>query len=350
MNLLYPLLLPLLLWGMIGCSQQSSNLGPGEERLSPDEAEHTAAMIEAIKAISLERNPTGLVERFNQVKTLGCFDASFEILQDLGKKLEQGIFVSGARYPAQLRFANATQHDDREGDFHGLSIKLQNTPGESLWGAHGHQDFLLNSYPALFAADPGDFRDFIEATRDGQLWRYFVNPTHFYSIGIVLAGRAAIDNPFTIRYWSTTPYRHGDDTKSAVKYSVRPCSEARSAIDVKEHPDFLTDVMLAQLEQAEVCLEFMVQFQTDPKKMPIENASVTWRESDSPFIPLARIYIEQGPKTSEPTASQCESLTFNPWQTSEAHRPLGGINRTRKPIYAGIGRFREEQNQLRSSQ
>ncbi len=336
------------LCALIACSPSYDNLEPGQERLSPDEAENTAAMIEAIKAITLQRNPSGLVERFNQVKTLGCFDASFDVPQELESSLQHGIFVPGASYPAQLRFANATQHDDREDDFHGLSIKLHSTPGTALWGQDGQVDFLLNSYPALFAADPGDFRDFIEATRDGKLWRYFVNPSHFYSLGIVVSGREKIDNPFTTRFWSTTPYRHGSDSTSAVKYSVRPCTAEKIRLEIEEHPDFLTDVMHKHLEQSPVCLDFMAQFQTDPKKMPIENAAVIWKESESPFVSLAKIHIAQQP-TSETTNDNCESLSFNPWQTLEAHRPLGGINRTRKPIYAEIGRFREQQNQLRTS-
>lgn len=73
-------------------------------------------------------------------------------------------------------------------------------------GEPGQQDFLLNSYPVLFAADPGDFLDFIEASRDGRLWRYFINPGHFYSLGIVLKGREEIENPFAIDYWSTTAF------------------------------------------------------------------------------------------------------------------------------------------------
>jgi hypothetical protein len=41
-------------------------------------------------------------------------------------------------------------------------------------------------------------------------------------------------------------------------------------------------------------------------------------------------------------------MRFNPWQSVAAHQPLGGINRSRKPIYAEIGPFRDQQNRRRS--
>ena len=34
-----------------------------------------------------------------------------------------------------------------------------------------------------------------------------------------------------------------------------------------------------------------MQFQTNPRTMPIEDASVEWNERESPYVPLARIRI-----------------------------------------------------------
>lgn len=340
-----PLLGLLLL--LAACGPGDGGLELGEERISPDEADNTAAMIEAIKAVALAEHPTGVIERLNQSKSLACFDARFAVVDGLDANLQQGVFTPGAIYPARLRFASARQEDDRDKDFHGVSIKLEDVVGPTLWGEQGYQVFLLNSSPALFAANPGDFRDFIEATRDGKVWRYFINPSHFYSLPIVLSGRAEIDNPFAIRYWSTTPYRFGDDVTRAVKYSLRPCAPPPD-FTVEKHQDFLTDAMREHLRITPACFDFMVQFQTDPDSMPIENSAVAWDESVSPFIKLAEIRIEEG-ATSADTRDSCESMSFNPWQSLEAHRPLGGINRVRKPIYGEIGEFRQRENQLRQA-
>ncbi len=332
---------------LTGCSGADNPLKPGQERSGDREAQQTAQMIEAIKDVSQRRAAEeGMAKRFNQVKTLGCFDANFSITKNLPLELRQGIFAQENEYPAQLRFANASESDDTEKDFRGLSIKLKGVSGVPLWGVEGEQDFLLNSHPVLFAADPADFLDFIEATRKERRWQYFLNPAHFYSLLVVLKGREKISNPFAIRYWSTTPYRFGSDESRAVKYSVRPCDGTVPDIKVKAHSDFLTDAMHAHLQATPACFDFMVQFQTDPVAMPIENAAVLWSEAESPFIKVANITIEPG-DTSAATRTNCEAMTFNPWQSLEAHRPLGGINRTRLAIYSEIGKFRQEENARR---
>ena len=338
------LVLSFLSINLLACDGSKSSLQLGEERMSENVAQVTAQMIAAIKEISLQRYPQGEVKRFNQSKSLGCFDATFSVVDNLPDELQQGVFVSGNRYPAKIRFANATEFDDTEKDFRGMSIKLFDVKQASLWGEDGQQDFLLNSHPSLFAANPQDFLDFIEATRDDQMWRYFINPAHFYSLRVIMNGRQKIDNPFLIRYWSTTPYRLGKNKDQAVKYSVQSCSNLQKDIEVKEHEHFLTETMTEHLNQQSACFDFMLQFQKDPESMPMENASVVWDESESAFIKVAKITISQQPYTLPSQVKACETMTFNPWQSSADHQPLGGINRVRKPVYSEISKFRAEQN------
>ncbi|MFK8049843.1 MAG: catalase family protein [Halioglobus sp.] len=332
---------------LASCSRSPSGLKLGEEQLGEDEARHAKEMVDAIKSVSLNRHPSGKILRFNQSKTLGCFKAQFQILGDLEPNLRQGLFRQPATYPAQLRIANATKADDTEKDFRGMSIKIHGVEGPALWGLAGQQDFILNSYPRLFAANPEDFLSFIDAGKDGQLWKYFVNPSHFYSLGVVLKGREKIDNPFGIRYWSTTPYRFGDDSSNAVKYSTRPCSSVTFDSKIQRDENFLTEVMREQLNSGDACFDFMVQFQTDPDLMPIEDASVEWDESLSPFEKVAEIHIDNTPAAH--MTESCERMTFNPWQSLAAHRPLGGVNRARKLIYAEIGEFRSSRNRERQA-
>jgi catalase len=345
------LLCSLLLGALLGaCGPADTGLQLGEERLSPNEAEKTAAMIEAIKAVSLQRYPTGVVERFNQSKTLGCFDARFSVSAELPRELQEGIFIAGASYPAQLRFANATQEDDRDKDFRGLSIKLHGVPGAPLWGNAGEQDFLLNSYPALFAGTPEEFLDFVEASRDGALWKYFINPVNLDSLWILFRGRKNISSPLAIRYWSTTPYRFGRSASAAVKYSVQPCGTLPDTSADNGDADYLSRAVRRQLAQAPACFDFMVQFQTDPHEMPIEDASVIWDESAAPFQTLARISIDRQEPEVGQSANQCEQLSFNPWQSLAEHRPLGALNRIRRQIYADMADFRNSRNISRLDQ
>src|SRR5690606_29103868 len=147
------------------------------------------------------------------------------------------------------------------------------------------------SYPALFAENPEEFLAFIDATADGAIWKFFINPLHWDAVKILLQGREVITSPFDIDYWSTTPYRLGPDESVAVKYSLRSCSAITSNMPATPHAFYLRENMRTHLEQGEACFNFMVQFQKDPVRMPIEDASVIWDEGISPFIKVATLTI-----------------------------------------------------------
>jgi len=80
----------------------------------------------------------------------------------------------------------------------------------------------------------------------------------------------------------------------------------------------------------------MVQFQKDPVRMPIEDASVEWKKSDSDFRKVATVRIPAqvlGSDEMRAFRASCEDLSFNPWHTLAEHRPLGGLNRLRRAAY-----------------
>ncbi|MDX1378927.1 MAG: hypothetical protein R3307_08765, partial [Anaerolineales bacterium] len=136
-------------------------------------------MIVLIRQIQEKRDSDGQIKRFNQGKSLGCFNADFVVEADLPPELREGLFKAPGSYSAKVRFASASTFDDREKDLRGMSIKVLGVKGESLLGtdgAAGEQDFLLNSYPALFVDTPETFYEFIEATYNDERWKVFVSP------------------------------------------------------------------------------------------------------------------------------------------------------------------------------
>jgi len=330
-----------------GSRGNTGHLKLGEESVGKREQAITDQMIASIKAISRQRHPDGVIKRFNQSKGLGCFDASFEVIPDLPANLKVGLFAHARSYPARIRFANATQDDDNKKDFRGMSIKLLDVEGTSLWGENGTQDFILNSYPALFAANPEHFLDFINATREDRTWAYLTNPSHWYSLNVVMSGRKKIASPFDISYFSTTPYRFGMNKSVAVKYAVTPCSTYESKMSEPNDRNYLSIAMNRHLEKEDACFEFKVQFQKDAKHMPVENSAVVWDESESPFISVAKITISKQDFFGEQAVARCESMSFNPWQSLPEHKPIGGINRVRGAVYAALSEFRQSENQAR---
>jgi len=79
-----------------------------------------------------------------------------------------------------------------------------------------------------------------------------------------------------------------------------------------------------------VVYDFLVHRQTDPKKEPIEDPTVEWTTSGEK---VATITIEPQEFSAPEQLEFCENLSFNLWHAREDHRPLGGINRARDPVY-----------------
>ena len=306
-------------------------------------------MIRLINEIQDNRSDGGEIKRFNQGKSLGCFAAEFEVFDDLAADLRQGLFAKPGRYQALARFANASTFDDRDKDLRGMSIRVTGVEGESLAGPAGQQDFLLNSYPALFADTPETFYKFIQATYRDERIRFFINPfdLHLKSLWILFKARDNHTSPFDIRFFSTTPFALGES--AAVKYAAMPCSRVGSKLPDELTENYLRGAMRQHLEKARVCFDFMVQLQTNDEDMPIEDASVVWDEEESPFQKVARIHFKNQDFSSAGALAECEKTSFNPWHSLPQHKPLGRMNQVRNKVYVETSKFRLEENRRRQS-
>jgi hypothetical protein len=299
-----------------------------------------------------------LIPRYNQPKTVACLSGEFNVSSEVPDNLKHGLFAEPGSYPVYARFANASKWDDSEKDIRGLSLRVSETGGDSLWGESGQQDFLFNSYPALFVATPEEFLAFTRARQAGlegekfSLIKFFLNPfdSHLKSLFTVLKARKKHKSPLDIQYWSTVPSALDGtlDTQSqpssstqAVKYALTPCSEYQTEQAIEQGENQLRAAINAHLENAQACFEFGVQVQTDPEQMPIEDASVVWDESQSPFVTVATVSFEQQAFQEADALQTCEASRFNPWQSLPAHRPLGRMNAVRKEIYAAGAQQRE---------
>ena len=304
-----------------------------------------AEMSRRVETITLAAAQDGVIPRFNQPKTVACVSAEFRVHADIPAEFKHGLLAQPASYPATLRFANASHMDDDKKDIRGLSIRVANVEGDVLWGETGYQDFVLNSYPALFVATPEEFLDFIRARQKGEELKFFINPLkpHFKSLMIVLKARAHHLSPLDIRYWSTVPFRLGEDNGQVVKYSVTPCSAYKTTQAVDPGPNQLRAAIKAHLQREAACFEFGIQVQKDPQTMPIEDASVIWDEDVSPFQTVATLTIDKQDFDTPEALDTCERSSFNPWQCLAAHAPLGRMNAVRKMVYANAAKLRNKE-------
>jgi hypothetical protein len=80
--------------------------------------------------------------------------------------------------------------------------------------------------------------------------------------------------------------------------------------------------------------------------MPIEDPSVEWDQTLSPFETVATIQLPAQDFDSTEQNLFCDNLSFNPWHSLPDHRPIGGINRLRKAVYQAVSVYRHERNQV----
>jgi hypothetical protein len=145
-----------------------------------------------------------------------------------------------------------------------------------------------------------------------------------------------------IRYFSVAPYLLG---QRAVKYCLTPSQAAEEPVPPNPSDSYLREAMVKQLSSGSAVFVFSVQFQMDPKKMPIEDPGLTWDEALSPFRKVATLTIPRQTFDTPEIREFGDNLSFNPWRCLPEHRPLGGISRARRQVYLALSIFRHDRNQ-----
>ncbi|MEO5741771.1 MAG: hypothetical protein ABIS29_14370, partial [Vicinamibacterales bacterium] len=284
------------------------------------------------------RFPTGPVQRFNQGRAAGCVRAQFAVLDTVAPDHRVGIFSVPRTYDAWIRFANASSQSDREKDVRGMALRVSGVAGENLTPGESRQDFVLNSHPVMVAANAKDFMELLKAMDAGGLRQVSYFLSHPRSAMIGFQARQQPTSHLDIPYWSATPYLFGPGR--AVKYMARPCEAPKTAQPSAVTDTYLTDALRERLRKGDACFDFAIQLQTDARTMPIEDATVEWKESDSPWQIVARIRIPQQSVGDAEATRLCEESAFNPWNSLVEHRPLGSMNRSRRDIYRAMAEFR----------
>jgi len=323
-----------------------SALKPGEERPIPNEEHYAQKIADRFKSTLSDYYASGLTKRMFHPKMHGLVEAEFTIEKDLPDNLKQGIFSEEKSYPAWVRLSNAKRQpaEDKKKDMRGMAIKLIGVPGNKLLEGEEEavtQDFLLVTAETLQTVSVKDFQKSIDALLGGGLKLFFYAITHPRVIIRSLRQITKCGNLLEKQYFSMTPYRFGEN--QAVKYSAIAVRNEENTIPKKPSDGYLRDRLIEDLKKEDQYFDFMVQLQTNPDSMPIENPTVAW---SSPFQKVATIKIKKQEFDSNAQRSYGENLSFTPWHSIEAHRPLGGVNRARKLVYEQVAKFRRERNDV----
>lgn len=322
----------------------------GFEAVSNNEEALIDHMIDLLEKQIMEDYPAGEAKRGAHAKTLACLHAEFSVMPDLPDDMKVGLFAEPGVYPAWVRISSAsgTIQPDKVKDLRGFAIKIMGVQGERFQSFNREtqtQDFILLSHPTM---PLGTVKLFHDAVSDSLNWSPLI-----FAARLVLTGRFHVLNdlrkavknqtsPLNIPYWSTTPYLFGPDR--CVKYALIPTSAIASILPPKLTDHYLTDAMEKQLTDHELQFDFMIQIQTDPERMPVEDAGRAWSEDLSPPIKVGTLRIPPQVFRTPEREAFAENLSFSPAHSLVDHRPIGGINRARTILYHHLSEFRHIRN------
>ncbi|OAI13251.1 hypothetical protein A1359_12680 [Methylomonas lenta] len=338
----------------INLRRKDQGLKIAEETFDPDEEASLNNIIDQMADQMRGRFKPGGYERGGNTKTHGVVKATVTIREDIPAHCRIGIFANPRSYPAYVRYAGPGPNvpsDIQDVGFMSMAVKLMDVPGEKLMDEEKFtQDIITTSGGPTFVTPN---------TRENaklQYWSlvdmtlyYFLNPfdSHLLDMFMQSLWNETQTNPLNKRYWSCTPYLLGEG--QAVMYSFVPKTKVVSRIPGlpfgKVPFNYLRQNLSKTLSEQDVEFDLMIQLQTDPHLMPIEDSSVSWPERLSPFIPVATVHIPKQQFESEALVEFTKRLKMNPWHCLPEHRPLGNLNRARFKLYFELSKFRQQMNQ-----
>jgi hypothetical protein len=342
-----------LLQALINIQRRDEHMGLADEKLMAGEEQALDRIIADMGAYILRKYRNGEYERAGNTKTHGLVRAEVSIKGDLPSELRQGIFREARSFPAWIRFAGPGPDSPPDIDdvgFQSMSIKLMDVPGPKLLPDEKHtQDLLCVSTPTFVTPNVVvNWRLHAQSLRKTPLF-YFFDPRQLHVLDFLMQGlwTETQTSPLECQYYSCVPYLLGQGR--AMQYSMRPRTSTRSRIpDLPGRPpdNYLRDNMVATLSKQDAHFDLLIQVQTDPHAMPIENAAVRWPQKLSPYIPAAEIRIPRQQFDNPAQLRFAAALSFTPWHCIPEHRPLGNQNRARRRMYWELSRLRLKKNRI----
>lgn len=336
---------------LINRQRLNEGLKLAEEKLLPDEEQFVDSIISSFQQQMRKLWKPGGFERGGNTKTQGVLRAEFIVHDGLPAEFRHGVFAQPRSYKAWVRFSGPGPYvtpDIDDVGFMSISIKLLGVPGPKLMDEEKFtQDLFGVSTPTFVTPDVrANAQLQTESVKNAQIF-YFLNLTRPHVLDMIMQGLwiKTQSSPFEAPYFSCVPYLLGEG--QAMQYSVLPKSTRRTPIPrlpLRPPDDYLRAAMISALDAGDVELDFRIQRQTDPHRMPIENAAVLWPQKLSPRVSVATLRIPKQTFASAAQIAFARRLSYNPWHCIAEHRPLGNQSRARRRMYYELSKLRHEMN------
>ena len=120
---------------------------------------------------------------------------------------------------------------------------------------------------------------------------------------------------------------------------------ADKEIDVGDDPDGFRHAVVSFFGAHDVHFDLRAQLWTDADTQPIEDTSVEWKETESPYATVATLILpRQEACSTERQRYFDDVMSFRPAHALAAHRPLGSVMRARLKVYQALSAYRHETN------
>lgn len=341
-------------------------------RYSPDvekpEADEQATIDGIIKGMTGQSETVEKREhhavRASHAKSSACVTGELVVADGLPPELTQGLFAEPGPHPVAIRFAQGPGETlgDRVSTHRGMSIKVFGVEGEKLPGHDADtQDFVLatgTTFPS------GTAKGFL---RDGTViggsagmpetvksavsstMRNFNRLLHAFGTESAKADFFGhpFSHPMSEGYFSQAPIRFGEYVAKlgAVPVAAEQLALADWRLDPHEDEDGFRHAAIAYFGAHDAVYEVKAQLWADADQQPIEDASVDWPVTVSPYRTVATIRLpRQQAYSPERVRYFDEEMTFRPAHSLVAHRPLGSVMRARLQVYKALSDFRHREN------
>ena len=333
------------------------------ETVEPREAATGAAMVETLRGISETTfNNSGRASRSVHAKSHGVLKGTMHVAPGLPSVLAQGLFAVPKSYAVAIRFSTIPGDvlDNNVSTPRGMAIKMRADNGQRLpnSGGDGTQDSQLVNGPAFGAPNTKGFLKslrLLAATTDKapklkqatsailRAAEKLIDALGNKSSRIISLGGHPATNIPGETFFAQVPILYGP---YSAKFSCVPISADLirlkiAPVDMDDNPDALRGAVKRHFSTNHSAWELRVQLCTDLPTMPIEDSSVVWPVSASPYVTVARIVAPIQTVGELEAGASADTLSFSPWNALNAHRPLGSINRVRKAAYEMSAGFRK---------
>ena len=302
--------------------------------------------------------------RASHAKSSACVVGELTVADGLPPELAQGLFATPGPHDVAVRFAQGPGEvlGDRVSTHRGMATKVFGVKGEKLPGHDADtQDFVFatgTTFPSGTAkgflkdgtvigkavGTPEGFKSAVSATARG-----FNQVLHAFGQESAKADFFGhpFSHPMSEGYFSQAPIRFGDYVAKLAAIPVAPEQLALAdwRLDPHENEDGFRHAAVAYFADHDAVYEIKAQLWVDADKQPIEDTSVDWPVSLSPYVTVATLRLpRQAAYGPERVRVFDDVMSFRPAHALAAHRPLGSVMRARLQVYAALSDLRHREN------